>query len=189
MAELKSVVSFLWTPSRRRVSLSLDGSAEAALRSLEDELNSSDEVSGRVAGRALQIRRQPTKSAVKGIFSTYFYAVVREDGENCRIVGHFQWHPVGRMYAAAWMVLSALIPLAFLGVGALRGSPESTARDALPYLVPVLLPLLLIVLLYVQRRRDLPDEQAIRRWLAGLKVGWQEVESESIASPNQESSG
>ncbi len=189
MAELKSVVSFLWTPSRRRLSLSLDGSAEAALRSLEDALNSSEEVSGRVAGRALQIRRQPTKSAVKGIFSTYLYAVVREDGENCRIVGHFQWHPVGRMYAAAWMVLSALIPLAFLVAGALRGSPESTARDALPYLFPVLLPLLLVGLLYVQRRRELPDEQAIRHWIEGLKVGWREVETKAIASTNIESSG
>lgn len=105
------------------------------------------------------------------------------------MVGHFQWHPVGRIYAAAWMALSAVIPLAFLVAGALRGTPESTARDALPYLLPVLLPLLLIGLLNVQRRRDLPDEEAIRRWLAGLKVCWQEVETESNASSQQEAAG
>lgn len=181
----KSVISFLWTPSRRRLSLSLDGDAEAAARRLENELNTSDEVKGRVAGRAVRIRRLPRKSAVKGIFATYFYAVVQEEGENCRLVGHFQWHPVGRIYAAAWIVLSALIPLAFLVAGALRGTPESTSRDALPFLFPVLLPLFLIGMLYIQRRRDVPDEEAIRRWLVGLKVGWQEVEAETTGSPEQ----
>lgn len=170
MTEFKSVVSLLWTPTRRRLSLSLDGSVEAAVRRLENALSSSEEFGGRVAERAVKIRRLPRKSAVKGIFSIYLYAIIQEDGDNCRLVGHFQWHPVGRIYAAAWMALSAVIPLAFLVAGALRGTPESTARDALPYLLPVLLPLLLIGLLYVQRRRDLPDEEAIRRWLAGLKV-------------------
>lgn len=189
MTEFKSVVSLLWTPTRRRLSLSLDGNVEAAVRRLENELSSSEEFSGRVAERAVKIRRLPRRSAVKGIFSTYLYAIVQEDGENCRLVGHFQWHPVGRIYAAAWMALSAVIPLAFLVAGALRGTPESTARDALPYLLPVLLPLLLIGLLYVQRRRDLPDEEAIRRWLAGLKVCWQEVETESNASSQQEAAG
>jgi len=104
-------------------------------------------------------------------------------------VGHFQWHPVGRIYAVAWTALSALIPLAFLVVGALRGTPQSSARDALPYLIPVLLPLLLTGMLYIQRRRDLPDERAIRRWLAVLKAGWQEVETEPAASTDQESPG
>ena len=189
MTELKSVVSFLWTPSRRRLTLALDGNAEIAVRRLEDELSSSEEVSGRVAQRAVKIRRLPEKSTVKGIFATYFYAVIQEDGKNCRLVGHFQWHPVGRIYAVAWMVLSAVIPLAFLVAGALRGTPESTARDALPYLIPVLLPLLLTGMLYLQRRRDLPDEEAIRRWLAGLRAGWQEVETESIASSEREPTG
>lgn len=189
MTELRSVISFLWTPSRRHLSLSLEGDAEDAARRLENELSSSEEVEGRVAGRGVKIRRHPRRSAVKGIFSTYFYAVVQKDGANCRLVGHFQWHPVGRIYAAAWMVLSALIPLAFLVVGALRGTPESTARDALPFLFPVLLPLLLTGMLYIQRRRDLADERAIRHWLAELKAGWQKVETESIASTEQESPG
>lgn len=182
MTERKSVISFLWTPGRRHLSLCLDGDPKDAARRLESEFDSSEEVEGRVAGRVVKIRRHPRKAAVKGIFSIYFYAVVQEDGANCRLVGHFQWHPVGRIYAAAWMALGALIPLAFLVVGALRGTPESTARDALPFLFPVLLPLLLAGMLYIQRRRDLPDEKAIRRWLAGLKAGWQEVETESAAS-------
>ena len=189
MTERKSVVSFLWSPSRRRVTLSLNGDADDAVRRLEYELSSSEEVSGRVAERAVKIRRLPRKSAVKGIFATYFYAVVQEEGENCRLVGHFQWHPVGRIYAAAWMVLSAVIPLAFLVAGVLRGTPESTARDALPYLIPVLLPLLLTGMLYIQRRRDLPDEEAIRGWLAGFRAGWQEVGTESTASTERESTG
>jgi len=189
MTVLNSVISFLWTPSRRHISLSLEGDVESAARRLENELCSSEDVEGRVAGRGVRIRRHPRKSAVKGIFSTYFYAVFQEDGANCRLVGHFQWHPVGRIYAVAWTALSALIPLAFLVVGALRGTPQSSARDALPYLIPVLLPLLLTGMLYIQRRRDLPDERAIRRWLAVLKAGWQEVETEPAASTDQESPG
>ena len=182
MTERKSVISFLWTPGRRHFSLCLDGDPKDAARRLESEFNSNEEVEGRVAGRVVKIRRHPKKAAVKGIFSIYYYAVLQEDGANCRLVGHFQWHPVGRIYAAAWMALGAVIPLAFLVVGALRGTPESTARDALPFLFPVLLPLLLAGMLYIQRRRDLPDEKAIRRWLAGLKAGWQEVETESASS-------
>ena len=189
MTERKSFISFLWTPGRRHLSLCIDGDPKDAARRLESEFDSSGEVEGRLAGRVVKIRRHPRKAAVKGIFSIYFYAVVKKDGANCRLVGHFQWHPVGRIYAAAWIVLSALIPLAFLVVGALRGTPESTARDALPFLFPVLLPLLLAGMLYIQRRRDLPDEEAIRRWLAGLKVGWQEVETKSTASNYQESTG
>lgn len=187
--EVKSIISFLWTPSRRRLSFALDGDADAAARRLESELSSSEEVTGRVAGRAVKIRRLPGKSAVKGIFSTYYYAIVQEEGENCRLVGHFQWHPVGRIYAAAWLGLSVLIPLAFLIAGALRGSPESTARDALPFVYPVVLPLLLYGMLYVQRRRDLPDEKAIHRWLVALRVNWQEGETESATLPEQVSTG
>lgn len=183
---LKSLISFLWTPGRRRLSLSLEGDADAAARRLAEALRASEEVSGRVAGRGVKIRRLPKKSRVRGIFATYFYAVFQENGANCRLVGHFQWHPVGRIYAAAWMALSCLVPLAFLVAGALRASPESTAKDALPFVIPLVLPLLLTGMIYLQRRRDRPDEGAIRRWLVALKVGWQEIGIEPTTSIDQE---
>ena len=189
MTELKSLISFLWTPSRRRLSLALEGNAEAAALRLAEALRASEEVSGRVAGRGVKIRRLPAKSRVKGIFATYFYAVLQEKGANCRLVGHFQWHPVGRIYAAAWMALSSIVPLAFLVAGALRGTAESTAKDALPYVIPLVLPLLLTGMIYLQRRRDLPDERAIRLWLIALKVGWQEIETEPTTPVDQEFPG
>lgn len=187
--ERKSVIAFLWTPSRRRLSLALEGDADAAARRLAYVLTSSEEVTGGVAGRGVKIRRLPNRAAVKGIFSTYFYGVVQEDGENCRLAGHFQWHPVGRIYAVAWIGLSALIPLAFLVAGALRGTAESTAREALPYLFPVLLPFLVTGMIYLQRRRDRPDELAIRRWLAALEDDWEEIETESATPAELEFTG
>ena len=187
--ELKSLISFLWTPGRRRLSLALEGDAEAAALRLAEALRESEEVTGRVAGVGVKIRRLPKKSRVKGIFATHFYGVLQENGANCRLVGHFQWHPVGRIYAAAWMALSGLVPLAFLVAGALRASPESTAKDALPFVIPLALPLLLTGMIYLQRRRDVPDEKAIRRWLAALKVSWQEIETERTTPVDQEFPG
>ncbi len=187
--ELKSLISFLWTPGRRRLSLDLEGDAEAVALRLAEALRESEEVTGRVAGGGVKIRRLPRKSKVKGIFATYFYAVLQENGANCRLVGHFQWHPVGRIYAAVWMALSGLVPLAFLVAGALRGTPDSTAKDALPFVIPLILPLLLTGIIYLQRRRDLPDEWAIRRWLVALKGGWQEFEAEPTTPVDQEFPG
>lgn len=183
---MKSLISFLWTPGRRRLSLSLEGNADAAARRLAETLHASEEVTGRVAGRGVKIRRLPQKSRVRGIFASYFYGVFQENGADCRLVGHFQWHPVGRIYAAAWMALSGLVPLAFLVAGALRASPESTAKDALPFVIPLALPLLLTGMIYWQRRRDVPDEKAIRRWLDALKDGWQEIGIELTTPLEQE---
>lgn len=128
----------------------------------------------------MKFRRLPEKSQAKGIFSLYFYGVLQESDGDCRLVGHFQWHPVGRIYALAWMGLTALISLSVLVVGALRGSPDSTAQDALPFVIPSLLPLILFGLLHLQRRRDRDDEKAIRRWLEALGHKPQEIEYQDL---------
>ena len=169
MTRQESVFSFLWTPSRRRVILSLDGNADATALQLEDTLASSTEVTGRVGGRGVKIERHPSQTSQRGAFATVFYGIIQDEGEGSRLVGHFQIHPVGRLFVAAWILLSTLLALALILAGALRATPESTAQDALPFLFPVLLPFLGLGLAHLLRRRGRPDEAAIRGWLDSLK--------------------
>ena len=165
-----SVFSLLWTPGRRQVSLPLDGSADAAAQRLGAALASSGEVAGRVVGRGVKIERHPSQARQRGAFAPVFYGMIREDEEKCRLVGHFQLHPVGRLYIAAWVGLSALLALALLAAGVLRATPESTAQDALPFLLPVLLPFLGLGAAHWRRRKGRPDEAAMRRWLGGIRA-------------------
>ena len=164
-----SVFSFLWTPSRRRAILPLEGNVEAAALRLGDTMASSGEVTGRVVGQGVKIERHPSLARQRGAFAPVFYGIIQNEGENSRLVGHFQSHPVGRLYIAAWIVLSTLLALTLLVAGGLRATPESTARDALPFLLPVLLPFLGLGLAHWQRRRGRADEAAIRGWLDSLK--------------------
>ena len=170
-----SVFSFLWTPSRRRLALELNGDADKAARRFGEMLASSEQVTGRVAGRGVKIECLPNSARQRGAFATVFYGIIQDEGEGSRLVGHFQIHPVGRLFVSAWIVLSTLLALALLLAGALRATPESTAQDALPFLFPVLLPFLGLGLAYWLRRRGRPDEEAIRVWLDNLRVGWGEL--------------
>ncbi len=168
MTDRSSVISLLWTPSKRRVLVKLRGDADTGAKRLGESVDASDEVSGRVAGRGVKIERHPDRAGRRGAFGSVFYGVVQGDGENCRLVGHFQMHPVGRLYIAVWIVLSTVLALAFLLAGAMRATPESAAEDALPFLIPALLPFFGFALGYWQRRRSLNDETAIHNWLDGL---------------------
>lgn len=168
MTERSSLFSYLWTPSRRRVSQELGVDAGEAVSRLGEALGSSDEVTGRVAGRGVKIERHPSRASQRGAFAPVFYGMIREDAEKCLLVGHFQLHPVGRLYIAAWTGLSTLLALALLGAGFLRATPESTAQDALPFLLPVLLPFLGMGVAHWRRQKGKPDEAAIRQWLDGI---------------------
>ncbi len=169
MTRQGSLFSFLWTPGRRRLTLSLAGEPEAAAQRIEAALASSAEVVGRVAGRGVKIARHPSRARQRGAFAPVFYGLLQADGENCRLAGHFQLHPVARLYIAAWVGMSALLALALLAAGALRATADSAAQDALPFLLPALLPFLGLGLARWQRRRGQADEAAIRGWLAEMK--------------------
>jgi hypothetical protein len=166
-----SVFSFLWTPSRRQLSLELNGDADKAARRFGEMLASNEQVTGRVASRGVKIECHPSSARQRGAFATVFYGIVQDEGEGSRLVGHFQIHPVGRLFVSAWILLSTLLALALLLAGALRATPESTAQDALPFLFPVLLPFLGLGLAHWLRRRGRPDEAAIRGWLDSLRNG------------------
>ena len=160
-----SHLSFLWTPGKRQFTIVLDRDAEAATRRIESSLASSGEVAGRVVGRGVKIERHPRRARQRGAFAPVFYGLIQEDGEGSRLAGHFQLHPVGRLYIGAWIVMSTLLALALLVAGALRATAESTAQDALPIVLPALLPFLGLGFARWQRSRGSADEAALRHWL------------------------
>lgn len=153
------------------MTIALSGDAEEAAQSLQEALASSGEVTGRVAGRAVRVIRHPTRAIQKGAFAPVFYGLLHGEGTGCCLEGHIQLHPVGRLFVGVWIGMSTLLALALLAAGALRATPESTALDALPFLLPALLPLFGLALARWQRGRGKSDEEAIRGWLDSLEEG------------------
>lgn len=164
-----SFFSFLWTPGQRQITLWLAGEPDEAAQRIKTALASSEDVVGRVAGRGVKIEIHPRRSNQHGVFAPVFYGLLQADGEDSRLVGHFQLHPVARLYVLVWIGCSVLLALAMLVAGGLRATPESTVQDALPFLLPALLPFLGLGLVRWQRRRGQADEAAIRAWLTALK--------------------
>ncbi len=159
----------MWTSSRRRITIALNGDADTEARRIGAALASSGEVAGRVAGRGVKIERHPGMARQRGAFAQVFYGLLQDDGEDCRLAGHFQLHPVGRLYIATWIVMSTLLALSLLVAGALRATADSTAQDALPFTLPALLPFLGLALARWQRWRGQADEAAMRDWLIALQ--------------------
>lgn len=168
------VFSLLYKAGRRRVTLELRGEAHAASQLVADALAATEVVSGRVVGRGVKIVCHPSLAQRRGAFSPVFYGLLQDQGAGRRLSGHFQLHPVGRLFVAVWIGMSTLLALALLFAGALRATPESSAIDALPFLLPAGLPFLGLLLAYWLRRQGRADEAVIRQWLYTLE----EVQSE-----------
>lgn len=189
MSARGSAFSFLWTPGRRRLIVQLQGGNREAGERLQAELAASAEVAGRVAGRGVKIERHPASARLRGAFATVFYGLLSDDGAHCRLSGHFQIHPVGRLYVGAWILLSTLLALALLAAAALRAPTEGAAGDLPPLLLPVLLPFLGLAFASWQRRRGRADEAVVRAWLLAMRADRPENGSESAVSQEQDSTG
>ncbi len=160
--------AFLWAPGRRRFTLPLNGNSEAAGLLIREELAASGEVDGRVAGTGVKIERHPRRAHLKGAFAPVFYGLLVDEGDHCRLSGHVQLRPVGRLFIGAWIVMSTLLALALLVAAAVRATPQSAVADLLPLLLPVLLPFLGLAFASWQRKRGRSDEQVLHSWLESL---------------------
>lgn len=181
--------SFLWTPGRRRLTVQLQGNSLEAGERLQEALAASGEVAGRVAGRGVKIERNPASTQFRGVYAPVYYGLLADEGDHCRLSGHFQFHPVGRLYIGAWILLSTLLALALLVAAALRATPENAAGDALPLLLPVLLPFLGLAFASWQRRRGRADEEVLRAWVEAMRADRVEDGTESAISPDANSTG
>lgn len=163
--------ALLWTPGPARLEIPLAEGADAAAQRLADSVASAEGFVGRVAGRGVKLECHPQAAHSRGTFAPVFYGVFQPGAEGSRLVGHFQLHPVARLYAAVWIGLSTLLALALLVAGALRATPESTAQEALPFVLIALLPFVGLGIVRWQSRRGRVDQQAIRAWLEEWAAG------------------
>ncbi len=154
----------LWRPSQNQLEIQSPLAAEAALARIQASF--SDEFRGRVEGTGVKVWRSRTYATSQGSFAPLFYGVITPTAAGSRLAGHFQMHPVTRLYTAAWIGLSTLLALVFLVAAVLRATPESTGADALPVLLVALLPLAGLLLVRAQQRKGRADEEAMRNWIS-----------------------
>lgn len=153
----------LWRPSQNQLEMQSPLAAEAALARIQAGL--SDEFRGRVEVTGVKVWRSRAYATSRGSFAPLFYGTVTPTATGSRLAGHFQMHPITRLYAGAWIGLSSLLALVFLVSAALRATPESSAADALPMLLIALLPPAGLLLVRFQQRKGRADEEAVRGWI------------------------
>ncbi len=161
-----SLPGLLWTPSRNRATFNSPLAADAALARLQAGF--SDEFRGRVEGNGVKVWRTRNFSASRGTFAPIFYGVVTPSATGSQLSGHFQMHPMTRLYTAAWIGLSGLLALVFLVAAAQHATPDSSAADALPVLLIALLPLAGLLLVRMQQAKGRADEVAVRGWIGDV---------------------
>lgn len=159
----------LWMPSPNRVTIDSPLSPTAALSRLQAGFD--NEFRGKVEGNGVKVWRARDFSTSRGTFAPLFYGVVTPSATGSRLSGHFQMHPVTRLYTAAWIGLSALLALVFLIAAAQRATPDATAADALPVLLVALLPLAGLLLVRLQQRKGRADEERIKKWVEEVFEG------------------
>lgn len=162
---MSSLVRLLWTPSRNQIEITSSLAPHRAAQQIEAALQTNKEFLGKVVNQGFKIWRSRDYAQNRNTFAPILYGVVGADGDGSRIDGHFQINPVMRLFLLVWFVGSAVMAAIFLMAATLRATPESTALDALPYLIPALLPLIGWLILRWQQGKGREDEIKIQSWL------------------------
>ncbi|MBX2998588.1 MAG: hypothetical protein KF893_08775 [Caldilineaceae bacterium] len=162
---MADLARFLWSSSPTAVALTFSDPPEIVVQRLSCALQSNDEFLGKVVNYGFKLWRSRRYAQSRNTFAPILYGVVRADGEGSRIEGHFQLNPVMRLFLLVWFGGTAVMAAIFLIGGALRATPESSALDALPYLIPALLPLIGWLILRWQQRKGREDEMKIQSWI------------------------
>jgi hypothetical protein len=162
---MANFVRYLWSSSPTTVSLTVSAPPKAVIVRLSLALQRNHEFLGKVVNHGFKIWRSRGYAQSRNTFAPILYGVVHADGEGSHIEGHFQINPVMRLFLLVWFVGTTVMAAIFLIAGALRATPESTALDALPFLIPALLPMIGWTILRWQQRKGREDEMKIRSWI------------------------
>jgi hypothetical protein len=162
---MANLARYLWSSSPSAVSLTVIDPPEAVIVRLSLALQRNDEFLGKVVNYGFKIWRSRGYAQSRNTFAPILYGVVSADRDGSRIDGHFQINPVMRLFLIVWFVGTTVMAATFLLTAALRATPESTALEALPYLIPALLPTIGWIILRWQQQRGRADEKRIRRWI------------------------
>lgn len=168
---MANLARYLWSSSPNAIALTLADPPDVVTQRLSRALQTHEEFLGKVVNQGFKIWRNHDYAHNRNTFAPILYGVIRADGDGSRIDGHFQLNPVMRLFLLVWFVGSTVMAVIFLIAAALRATPESTALDALPYLIPALLPLIGWIILRWQQQRGRADEERIRQWLEEISGG------------------
>jgi hypothetical protein len=168
---MANLTRYLWISSRNAIALTFPDPPEKVVLRLSLALAACDEFMGKVVNHGFKIWRSRRYAQSRNTFAPILYGIVRADGEGSRVDGHFQINPVMRLFLIVWFVGTTVLAVLFLTGGMLRATPESTALEAIPYMIPALLPMFGWGLLLWQQRRGRADEEAIRRWVEETCAG------------------
>jgi hypothetical protein len=162
---MDNLARYLWSSSPNIISLTVSDPPEVVALRISRALEGNDEFLGKVVNHGFKIWRSRSYAQSRNTFAPILYGVVRAEGEGSHIDGHFQINPVMRLFLLVWFLGTTVIAAIFLIAAALRATPESTALDALPFLLPALLPMIGWIILRWQQQRGRADEERIRQWM------------------------
>jgi hypothetical protein len=167
-SQVKNLAYALWQSSPNTVELVLADPVETVCASLSAALDASEEFHGKVVNQGFKIWRSRNYAQSRNTFAPILYGVISPYTEGSRIDAHFQLNPVMRLFLIVWFIGTTALALLSLIGGLLRATPESSALDAFPYLLPATLPLIGWAVLRWQQRRGRADEERIKLWVTDV---------------------
>lgn len=165
---MTNLMSTLWRSSSNTIEIVLDHPVDRTCTSLQAALDASEEFHGKVVNRGFKIWRSRDYAQSSNTFAPILYGAIRPCPKGSRIDAYFQLNPVMRLFLTVWFLGTTTLALLSLMSGLWRANPDSSALDALPYLLPAALPFIGWGILHWQQRRGRTDEEQIKAWLLSV---------------------